>query len=626
MKPSLSSLPTEVVEIIVVHAAAGGFPAAIGALSQTCRTFHSLIYEAADHHLWRAIFLSTFDDPRQLRFYNSDDFDWGREFRERICAASFLKRHARPLRVQKVYMLRSRTAPTSLVDLVPTYDTIASVRMLNSLLSVIKTTAPDEHVRQAGYRNTGEWEAMMSRRSLSYTHHVTPQLPPSRAHSECLNVPWLQSVLKDGLPAPLITKISGDNRDLRWDKSPEALALGELIACTGFLPIHNLIEEQIGRLSSSSEGNARVYSHVPVVSDMDMAANSQKLRAHHCARALVYRMAYLSRRRHWGPYLPVAPSAEDEPNARRSPSSENNARRALRRMFAMGSDVSGSESDPDYFPDVETSTPSSYESDDASEEEPPLVDLVQSRKRKRVLPSPEQLRPDWVWLGAARILIQANLSDMEALNLSEFTDWNFWREAWVNRADDEPFSFLPEGERRSVARGGATTKKHDDTQQCRDWAAVQGVWRRAVTWLDYADLTHHNHFGGFDDPGLFECKIIVPLRLRVVGYDAPAVAAYPDRPTIKVEGEMGGQEFEGYEEGVKDDLRRIHGTVSMLATGHVRWCLTSSEEDDPNTDLWASEGVQIGAVGSDAGVLGMWTGARHEMTDPLGAFWQWRVA
>ena len=68
----------------------------------------------------------------------------------------------------------------------------------------------------------------------------------------------------------------------------------------------------------------------------------------------------------------------------------------------------------------------------------------------------------------------------------------------------------------------------------------------------------------------------MPVRLRVVGYGTPAVAAYPDRPTIVVEGEMGGQDFEGHTDATPDDIRRVHGTVSMLSTGHVRWCLVSS--------------------------------------------------
>ena len=65
----------------------------------------------------------------------------------------------------------------------------------------------------------------------------------------------------------------------------------------------------------------------------------------------------------------------------------------------------------------------------------------------------------------------------------------------------------------------------------------------------------------------------MPLRLRVVGYGEPAVAAYPDRPTILFEGEMGGQGFEGNPEGTPDEICRVHGTVSMLSTGHVRWSL-----------------------------------------------------
>lgn len=40
---------------------------------------------------------------------------------------------------------------------------------------------------------------------------------------------------------------------------------------------------------------------------------------------------------------------------------------------------------------------------------------------------------------------------------------------------------------------------------------------------------------------------------------------------------------------------------------------------------WSTEGVQVGAVGSALGVLGLWTGAQHERTDPLGPFWAWKV-
>ena len=74
----------------------------------------------------------------------------------------------------------------------------------------------------------------------------------------------------------------------------------------------------------------------------------------------------------------------------------------------------------------------------------------------------------------------------------------------------------------------------------------------------------------------------MPVRFRIVGYGPPAVAAYPDRPTIIIEGEMGGEEFEGQPDPTPDDIRRVHGTVSMLSTGHVRWCIVGH---NPLSDL-----------------------------------------
>lgn len=73
MKASLPSLPTEVIETIILCTTSEGLPSVIGTLSLTCRTLHALIYEATDHHLWRAIFLSTFDDPRRLKYFDSGE-------------------------------------------------------------------------------------------------------------------------------------------------------------------------------------------------------------------------------------------------------------------------------------------------------------------------------------------------------------------------------------------------------------------------------------------------------------------------------------------------------------------------------------------------------------------------
>jgi hypothetical protein len=52
--------------------------------------------------------------------------------------------------------------------------------------------------------------------------------------------------------------------------------------------------------------------------------------------------------------------------------------------------------------------------------------------------------------------------------------------------------------------------------------------------------------------------------------------------------------------------------------------ISSRSNDSPAE--WSTEGVQIGGVGSALGVIGLWTGADHERTDPLGPFWLWKVA
>lgn len=59
---------------------------------------------------------------------------------------------------------------------------------------------------------------------------------------------------------------------------------------------------------------------------------------------------------------------------------------------------------------------------------------------------------------------------------------------------------------------------------------------------------------------------MVPLTLRIVKYTPCLVPGYEDRPTIHVQGWMGGEMWEG---GM--DQRKIEGTVSVIADGSIRW-------------------------------------------------------
>lgn len=129
------------------------------------------------------------------------------------------------------------------------------------------------------------------------------------------------------------------------------------------------------------------------------------------------------------------------------------------------------------------------------------------------------------------------------------------------------------------------------------------------------------------------------MRLHVVRFGPPIIPEYPERPVIVFEGESGGQDWIEDEDGGGSDARKVRGTVSMLAGGHVRWQMVSglaplwielqplicyvalqfvSSEESPNEDDWVSEAIQIGGVASGAGIIGMWTGAQHMDGDPLG--------
>jgi len=151
-----------------------------------------------------------------------------------------------------------------------------------------------------------------------------------------------------------------------------------------------------------------------------------------------------------------------------------------------------------------------------------------------------------------------------------------------------------------------------------DWAGVTGVWRRCICWMDYRDLILQNLSGQFHEPSLQEAVRIVPMNLRVHHYTAAEVPEYSDRPTIHVAGDTAGP-------AGSSSVRRMRGTIGMIADGSIRWRLYSSATDNEGPDEWVSEGVQIGDATSGMGVLGMWTGAEHERMDPLGPFWAWKV-
>src|SRR6266849_8437798 len=63
-RASLCSLPSELIEEIIIIATLLGDVRAPSKLAQTCRAFRALVYHQVHKHLWREMFLIHFDDPR----------------------------------------------------------------------------------------------------------------------------------------------------------------------------------------------------------------------------------------------------------------------------------------------------------------------------------------------------------------------------------------------------------------------------------------------------------------------------------------------------------------------------------------------------------------------------------
>ncbi|KAI9457327.1 hypothetical protein BJY52DRAFT_1120501, partial [Lactarius psammicola] len=114
----------------------------------------------------------------------------------------------------------------------------------------------------------------------------------------------------------------------------------------------------------------------------------------------------------------------------------------------------------------------------------------------------------------------------------------------------------------------------------------------------------------FPHPALFQRMRIIPLTLRISHYTR-APAAWPGRPTIHVVGDS-------YTTTRPPALTRVHGTVEMVASGDVRWTLAAIPSRG-RRGRGVSDGVQLGGWGSSIGVIGMWTGAGHNLDDTVGS-------
>ncbi|KXN81105.1 hypothetical protein AN958_06059 [Leucoagaricus sp. SymC.cos] len=158
----------------------------------------------------------------------------------------------------------------------------------------------------------------------------------------------------------------------------------------------------------------------------------------------------------------------------------------------------------------------------------------------------------------------------------------------------------------------------------RDWAGVEGTWRRYVCFMDYRDLFDgplHPKF--FEDPRFREATRLIEVKLHIV--PRSQIRHFPsseilDESTSPIHPTTF---FVGSSKGANGNEATIEGFVWVASDRTVRWKLKVSIYD--HSPQWSSTGVQIGDVGSARGVAGVWTTTLHEQGDPVGPFWLWKV-
>lgn len=686
---SLHSLPFELIEEIIVITTLLGDTRAAATLSQTCRSFRALVYHPFHKHLWREMFLAVFDDPflsRDVRNYgraprsnkrkfsscsSEDVFPWEAEYKRRIWTESFILRRTRPSQDS------SELPPSSDVEV---------QTVLQTLLRVISTAAPlpnDALACMESHPTHTTTRPHPICPPLFFIAHMYPTL-----FLGSRNITWLARMLAHGLPHVLMSRLTvfGENgevdvqkRPVEWDgllaKLAAQIGLTTLIGTTHSVvkqPLHPMAIYPLDSpfLVSNGDSNVEGFADVagPPVEEgngaVDDNADDAEDPAAQCdlrcqevdpsssgddsdfqpesestsesddegmneidgdevfgsiatpattsldgvrrlARIRVYNMAYLRSSRAFGPFLPID-GRLSKPNC--STDAEEGQGPSLTAVPPVPPIPESSfflsqlyyDAEADYDDDDNDSTDR-----DADEDE----GVISSESS----PVPgDQMRFDWAWIAAARQVIELNLRDLLMTRHRDVL------RALISLESLRPCSVpgFPLTVPEWSAAEGENGRQYRDGEGW-DWAGVEGQWRRCVCWLDYGDLLCNNSqplARRFSHPALYEVMRIIPLTIRISHYTR-APAAWPGRPTIHVVGE--------WHTTTPPALTRVSGTVEMAASGDVRWTLTSSREDGDGE--WASEGVQLGGRGSAMGVIGLWTGADHEPSDPLGPFWAWKV-
>ena len=333
------------------------------------------------------------------------------------------------------------------------------VRLLTALLSVAKSACPAlrHQVASRSEEDSG----------LTRAHARTPVYPPQASDpaQTSLNIGWLRQVLSNGLPFALTQRIFSWNMVGFGYNTSENQCLSQLTAYVGFNPIPVVDAETNDTAPPSPSHQRRAGKNRAAPKNdkgtevQDMSETAQRARARERARPRAFYMDYLSRRRNWGPYLAVLPHMSSEEIG----SADTNAP----ELHAEHSD-SDMEDDEDYVPPDDASQSPSSASPEPGQ--PPSTGA---------LLTPEQLRPDWAWLAAARVVAECKLRQhVDAEDVAKLEDWDNLRGGvWV---PDPPGPSLDD-EFEESAKVQETDEPGEEWRRYeRDWAGAEGIWRSVL--------------------------------------------------------------------------------------------------------------------------------------------------
>ncbi|KAL5518707.1 hypothetical protein ACEPAH_390 [Sanghuangporus vaninii] len=170
--------------------------------------------------------------------------------------------------------------------------------------------------------------------------------------------------------------------------------------------------------------------------------------------------------------------------------------------------------------------------------------------------------------------------------------------------------------RLDAIRAYSAPKSHQ--RDPRDWAGVEGAWRRYVCFMDYRIGEKKSAAGSVSRMSTISPDSS-PSTSSPVGSPS-SDSSHAGSSATNISKQFPVIYFVGRSRGGNGNESKVRGSVRMSPDGHIRWRFVSASIYDGHSQ-WSSEGIQIGGVCSAAGVVGTWTGAHHEE----GPFWLWKV-